>query len=276
MNGINLEKHFSLNSSKLVQEICDPVLSSIGITYFNYIKIYNHDCSRELLTNNADWINHFYKNGLYNSVGAVDVEHLLPKGYFLWSEMDVKDPIYLQGRDFFNIDHGISFVIKRDDITYLYIFASNQEQHAINNFYLGNIDLLQRFIHHFTDKGQSLIKEAEQNRIFLPNPQILDINRVNNRIISEDLRQEFLKATPVSRYFLLNEWDDLYLTTKQAECARLMAKGLTSKQIAKQMDISFRTVEKYTLDIRQKIQDKAQGPLTKDRLLQILRHSNIY
>ena len=41
MNGINLEKHFSLTSSKFVQEICNPLLASIGITYFNYIKIYN-------------------------------------------------------------------------------------------------------------------------------------------------------------------------------------------------------------------------------------------
>ncbi len=36
---VNLEKHFSLNSSNLVKKICDPLLQSIGITYFNYIKI---------------------------------------------------------------------------------------------------------------------------------------------------------------------------------------------------------------------------------------------
>ena len=65
-----------------------------------------------MLTNNSDWIDYFYKNALDASVGAVDIEHLLPKGYFLWSEMDTKDPIYLQGRDIFNIDNGVSFVIK--------------------------------------------------------------------------------------------------------------------------------------------------------------------
>lgn len=275
MNGMSLEKHFSLNSSNHVQEICDQILNSIGITYFNYIKIYNNDCSRELLTNNADWINHFYQNGLYHSIGAVDVEHLLPKGYFLWSEMDEKDPIYLQGRDFFNIDNGISFVIKRQDITYLYIFASKREQHAINNFYLGNLDLLQRFIHYFTDKGQNLIKEAGKNRIHLPNPQLVNPHRVNNIILSDKQRKGFLEATPVNRYFLLNESDDLYLTTKQAECASLLAKGLTSKQMAKHMNISFRTVEKYVLDVRHKIQEATNSSLTKERLIQSLRHANI-
>lgn len=125
MVSINLEKHHALTSSNSVRELFNPILGSIGITYFNYIKIYNSDCSRELLTNNPEWIDHFYKNALFNSIGAVDIEHLLPKGYFLWSELDSKDPIYLQGRDFFNIDNGISFVIKRKDVTYLYIFASS-------------------------------------------------------------------------------------------------------------------------------------------------------
>ena len=175
MHGISLEKHHAMGSSQYIKEICDPVLNSIGISYFNYIKIYNHDCSRELLTNNADWINHFYKHALYNSIGAIDIEHLLPKGYFLWSELNDKDPIYLQGRDFFNIDHGITFVIKRHDVTYLYIFAANKDQYEINNFYAGNIDLLQRFIHYFTDKGHQLIKEAEKNRIYLPTPQQVNI-----------------------------------------------------------------------------------------------------
>jgi hypothetical protein len=153
-------------------------------TYFNYIKIYHNDCSRELLTNNADWIDHFYKNALYDTVEAIDIEHLLPKGYFLWAEMDKASPVYLQGRDFFNIDHGISFVIKRADVTYLYIFGANRENHEINHFYAGNIDLLQRFIHFFTDQAQEILKAAEENKIYLPSPQKINAKRVNNIVLS--------------------------------------------------------------------------------------------
>ena len=224
MNGISLEKHYALSSSHNIKELFNPILHSIGITYFNYIKIYNEDCSRELLTNNPEWIDHFYKNALFNSIGAIDIEHLLPKGYFLWSELDHKDPIYLQGRDFFNIDNGISFVIKRHDVTYLYIFSASKEKYEINNFYVGNIDLLQRFIHYFNDQARSLIQEASNHRIFLPDQQIINATRVNNIVISEQIREQFLEKTQVSRYFLLNESDNLYLTKKQADCARLLAK----------------------------------------------------
>jgi hypothetical protein len=275
MTNINLEKHHALLSSVYIKELFNPLLESIGITYFNYIKIYNDDCSRELLTNNPEWISHFYKNSLFNSIGAVDIEHLLPKGYFLWSELDCKDPIYIQGRDFFNIDNGISFVIKRKDVTYLYIFASSKDRYEINNFYIGNIDLLQRFIHYFTDKGQLLIKEAEKNRIYLPSHQYVNHDRVNNIILSEKIREDFFEQTKVNRYFLLNESDNLYLTNKQAECAKMITNGLTSKQIAKEMKISYRTVEGYCTDIKDKLQESLKISLNKSQLIQILRHSNI-
>lgn len=275
MNGVNLENHFSLSSSNNVKEICDSSLNLLGISYFNYIKIYNHDGSRELLSNNPDWIDHFYKNSLFNSIGAVDVEHLIPKGYFLWSEMDVADPIYLHGRDFFNIDHGITFVIKRKDVTYLYIFASQKNNHEINNFYVGNIDLLQRFIHYFNDKAQKLMKEAVRNRIYLPTSQKINVERENNICLSNKLREQFLEDTAVNRYFLLNEKDDLFLTKKQAQCATFITKGYGSKYIAKQMNISHRTVEGYVIDIKSKLEHSLNEKLTKEEIIQILSRSNI-
>ena len=275
MNGINLANNFALTSSALIKEICDPLLNSIGITYFNYVKIYNQDCSREMLTNNPEWTDHFYKNALYNSVGAIDVEHLLPKGYFLWSEMDSKDPIYLQGREYFNIDNGITFVVKRKEVTLLYIFAANRDNHAINNFYACNLNLFHRFIHYFTDKAQHIIKKAEKNRVYLPIPQTINTDRVNNIIISEKLREEFLKNTYVSRYYLLNESDELYLTPKQADYASLFIKGFTAKQIARHMDVSFRTVEGHIQDIKVKIQESLNEILTKEELIKILRSANI-
>lgn len=275
MKDLNLEKHFSLSSSQDIKHLFDPVLNSIGITYFNYIKIYNEDCSRELLTNNAGWIDHFYKNSLYNSVGAIDVEHLMPKGYFLWSELNEKDPIYIQGREYFNIDNGISFVIKRSDVTYLYIFAATREKHDINNFYVANIDLLQRFIHYFNDQARSLIQEASQHRIYLPSQQTVNHERVNNIVLSEQIREQFLEQTQVNRYFLLNESDSLYLTKKQADCARLFARGATSKNIAKDMSLSPRTVEGYIQEIKNKLQETLGKNLTKEHLVHILRHSNL-
>jgi DNA-binding CsgD family transcriptional regulator len=275
MDGINLSKHHALSSSSIIKDLFNPILQSIGITYFNYLKIHNSDSSRELLTNNPHWIEHFYKNQLYNSLACIDIEHLKPKGYFLWSEVDTKDPAYLHGKDYFNIDHGITFIIKRKEFTYLYIFASGKEHFYLNNFYLSNIDLLQHFIHYFNDQAKLLIQEASQNKIYLPQKQIIPSDTIEYASLHQNIRKNFLEKTKVDRYFLLNQADDLYLTKKQVECAKLLSKGFSSKIIAKELNISPRTVEGYLYELKNKLEHSFDKKLSKHQLIQFLNASNV-
>lgn len=274
MSGINLTGHHALSSSIDVDGICSP-LKDIGITYFNYIKVYNDDGSRELLTNNALWIDHFYNNSLFQSTGAVDIEHLLPKGYFLWSEMDCSDPIYSQGRESFNIDNGVSFVEKFPEFTMLYIFASERNNHKINNFYVRNCDLFKRFMYYFNDKAKSLRQEASKNRIYLPERQEIITDRLNTINISQKQKNLFFDETSVSKYFLFGDRADLYLTKKQAECAAYMAIGATSKECAKELDLSFRTVEEHLADIKTKIFEATGEKVSKKEMVTFLRGKGI-
>ncbi|KTD48658.1 Bacterial regulatory protein, luxR family [Legionella rubrilucens] len=274
MKGINLERHHALQSAHNVQEICSPALKLLGVSYFNYIKVYNDDCSRELLASHAPWIKHFYENALFQSACIVDIEHLLPKGFYLWTELDKKDPAYFQGRDF-NIDNGISFVSKTAKATYIYIFASTPAQYGMNNFYIANIDLLQRFIHYFNDKAKPLIDEASKNRIILPEQQSISPNKINYLSLSDKARGQFLEETKVERYFLFNESQDLYLTRKQGLCASLLVKGYTSKQIAKEVNISHRTVEGYFLKMKNKMEESLKRTLSKNQIIQILQQAQI-
>jgi predicted DNA binding protein len=275
VTGLELKNHFSLTSSFEVDALCKPALSSIGVSYFNYIKIYNDDGSRELLTNNNAWIDHFYKNSLFVSAGAIDVEHLLPKGFFLWSELDGDDPIYSQGRESFNIDNGISFVIKREDVTYLYIFASTRDNYRINNFYLRNIDLFKRFIMYFNDKASDLIKDASENRIYLPDKQIIQEDRLNRISISKEVRESFFRHTEIEKFYLKTESDSLYLTKKQAECAFYLIAGATAKQCAQEMNISFRTVESYLSAIKEKVFEATGRRQNKEELIKCLKSSGV-
>lgn len=273
MEGINLQHHFSLNSANEVKQLCSP-LSSLGVTYFNYLKIYP-DGSRELLTTNASWIEHFYSNALYASVGAIDIEHLLPKGYFLWSELNGDDPIYNEGREFFNIDNGVSFVNRRKDATYLYIFASNRENHQITNFYLRNIDLFKRFIQYFHNSGADLIAGAAKNKIILPDQQIICSDRIKIIEAADKLRKEFYHNTKVDKFFLLSESDQVYLTLKQAQCAAYLAAGATAKETGLALKLSPRTVETHIIAIKEKV--KSLGiDLGRVNLIHFLRASGVH
>lgn len=55
-----------------------------------------------------------------------------------------------------------------------------------------------------------------------------------------------------SRYYLKGKYRKIYLTSREAECAFYMLQGKTSKETAKKLNISYRTVE----DILQKIKNK--------------------
>ncbi len=269
MKGINLKNHFALISSYEVEQICAPILKPIGITYFNYIKIYK-DGSRELLTNNAAWIGHFYSNALFETTAIVDIEYLLPKGYFLWSELKNDDKAYVQGRELFNIDNGISFVVKKKEATLLYIFASTANNYSINNFYIRNIDLLKRFILYFCDKSSFLLKKIAENRIILPHKQIINNDRLNTVNITKQERERFLRNTQIDRFFIMNLDEDIYLTKREAECVFLMLDGQTAKQIAEYLNISYRTVETHYKNAKDKLNCS-----TKEELNKILKDSNI-
>lgn len=192
MPTLNLNNHFSLTSAQEVNNICYASLNAIGVSYFNYIKIYN-DSSRELLTNNADWIDFFYKRKLYQTVAVINIEHLLPKGYFLWTELESNDPAYVHSRELFNIDNGISFVEKTKDVTILYIFGSTRSNYQINNFYIRNIELFKRFILYFKDKGEKLLNMAKNNKIILPEKQIIHKKFENNSLSAQN-RNKFIKS----------------------------------------------------------------------------------
>lgn len=260
MSNLILTNHFSLTSAVEVNNICHEPLNSIGISYFNYIKIYN-DSSRELLTNNPGWIDFFYKNKLYKTAGVISIEHLLPRGYFLWSELENDDPAYTHGRDFFNIDNGISFVEKTKEATILYIFASTRSNYIINNFYLRNIDLFRRFILYFNDKADKLIRKAKNNKIILPEKQVINRRRLDKNILSKDEKNAFLRSTLINKFTIINKGEQIQLTRREAESAAYMVNGYTAKEIAKILGVSFRTIEKFNIKVKEKLLYKTKQEL---------------
>lgn len=271
---MDLRNHFSITSHTELDQICGP-LKKLGITYFNYLNIYHDDHRRALLCNRPDWIAHFYNEAFYQTAGAINVEHLLPKGYFLWDELDQQDAVYDHSRSHFQIDHGITFVVKKATSTQLYIFATNSQATHMNHFYVHHLDLLKRFMLYFHDKGAPLINDAEKNCIFLPEKQSVDQSIHTNSTLTEAQRACFFSETEMKRYHLIHNDQTIYLTKKQAQCAAFLAAGATSKLCAKKMGISPRTVEDYFEAIKLKLCTIANKRLTKTEVIDFLKINEV-
>jgi len=66
------------------------------------------------------------------------------------------------------------------------------------------------------------------------------------------------------------------LTKKQAECAAYLAAGITAKKTAKALGISFRTVESYINNIKEKIFQITNTKPTKEELIKFIKESGIH
>jgi DNA-binding CsgD family transcriptional regulator len=59
---------------------------------------------------------------------------------------------------------------------------------------------------------------------------------------------------PIRRkYYLGDQFPEIYLTQREAECSYWVIRGLTNKQVADQMQLSPRTIEYYLRNIRCKL-----------------------
>ena len=235
-------------SGRDITEICKP-LKKFGITSFNYVKTY-HDGSQVNLANTTEWLEYFYKNEFYQ-IGAFERHpSKYESGSALWSQLSGQKVFY-DARQYFNIDNGITIIEKQLDSCDFYYFGTTADNRNIVNFYLNNIDLLKRFILYFKDRANLIIKQANENRIILPNHFEQHVTPDESEIyMLEKFKKEFLKETAIKNFALTGELEGEVLTNKQLNCITYLIEGKTAKEIAKVIGISYRTVEGHIIKLK--------------------------
>jgi DNA-binding CsgD family transcriptional regulator len=281
MNIILPNNHLSLTSQNDMDEICKP-LKSLGITFFNYIKNYQ-DGSQITLANAAYWIRHFYDHKLYTIGTYENNPDDYYSGYGLWSTL-VHETISEHARNL-NIDHGITLIQKCKGNSEFYCFGTTRENDKIVNFYLNNIDLLQRFVFYFKDKAAHLINLAEKdkNRIMIPNhyENKLDIPIITRfgkslSYFSQKLRKEFIKNTKISHYTIaIKNLGNIKITGKELECIAYLLQDKTVNAISAYLAVSPRTVEDHLNHLKTKLGCRNKTELKK-RLAEYFDFLDLY
>ena len=249
--------------------ICIPLIKR-GITSFNFVRTYN-DGSQINLANTPEWLEYFYKNEFYQ-IGAFERHpSKYESGYALWPHLSGQK-IFYDARSYFNIDNGITIIEKQKDSCDFYYFGTTSDNSSIISFYLSNIDLLKRFILYFKEQAHSIISKANQNKIILPNHfenhenptgsenYIIDSSTINK------IRNDFIQETPIKKFWLNGKLEGEYLTEKQIDCVILLIEGKSAKEIAKILDLSFRTVEGHLHKIKEKLNCNNKSELIKKLL----------
>jgi DNA-binding CsgD family transcriptional regulator len=261
------QNHITMTSGTDINEICKPLLP-LGITFFHYVRNYQ-DRSQINLSTNPDWVKHFLAQELYAFATYNNDLSDYYSGYGLWSTI-VHDTISYHASQYFNADHGITLIQKGKGINEFYCFGATKNNDKIINFYLNNIDLLQRFALYFREKASKILEEAEKNHKIIidypykdPTPLIVRFNKP----VDSQLRKEFIHSTKINHYQLQTEEGPIVITGKEIECIMKILQGKTINTMTQQLSRSRRTIEDHMNNIMKKFNCHTQIQL-KEKLLE--------
>lgn len=217
-----------------VNEICAPLKNHLEIIHFGYNKLF-HDGGEIDLGVRPELIQNYRDQELYRYGAYWCQPGSYQTGFVLWSQLTTHQKI-ISTRERFQIGDGITFINKLNDGVEFFHFATTPQNKRMILFYLNNLDLLENFTRYFKDKASQLITEAEENKFYIPGEFSSD--QSSNVLKDEILRNHFLKD--ISLESVENK-----LSQRQKECLYFLVKGMTYKEISKQMNLSPKTVEHY-------------------------------
>jgi hypothetical protein len=148
MANFNIEKYLQSLHLDEVKQLCKPLEEHFGLTSFVYRKNYI-DGTEINISNQPEWVEHFYTNNNLIKESVFDKHpDNYQSGFVLWSQLEGHQEILTRAKAF-NIDHGMTIVKKVADGLELCYFGTRDANPEIVNYYLNNIDLLERFILYF-------------------------------------------------------------------------------------------------------------------------------
>lgn len=246
-----INHHPSYSNPQDIADICKP-LSALDITYFCHANMDKQGQFSAIGTNPL-FGEQYIQNEYYNH--DIHTAEDNPFGNFV-----IWDNISLSGKSYemdkvakeFGIDHAFTIIEDSDNGSHYYHFASATKSTAFNQVYINNIDLLKLFIKQFNLQiNQSKILSKANDIKFAT-----DINKAgfstneHGLLLSTEGRSNFIRFIKDKLPNKISA-DMLTLSPKRLECFMLLIKGHSAKEIAQQLNISYRTVEHHITTIRQ-------------------------
>lgn len=243
----------SLTSAPLVQQICNP-LKTLGINFFNFVRFYNNN-TITVLTTNPEWHYHFLVTQTLGSFQAKNFK----SGIYLWS--DFMPSQILNDATQFNLNNLIQFQESYQSYCDFYTYGTETKNSSTFAFYLNNLEILKKFNQYFLKQAQDLFSTVDKKRLIIPtelikpqNQDLLCLPSLGN-VQKEFERELFIKQ--------MDQQHKLALTKQEFACLRELAKGIPVKEVARVLNISYRTVEKHLENARKRYNGISKTQLIK-------------
>ncbi len=244
------KNHVSIKFAPYMLELSKEIFQRYGITGYVHTRMY-HDYSRFTLTTDADWFNHAVEKGYYQYTRLDRHPSCYKSGYFLWDAWSKDCPSYQivvkDAEDNYNGGRGFTILKAEKEWVDKFEFSSETRNYWINQFYLNNIDLLENFVSSYKERAKELIEFAHNNRFKF----MFDVDLSHE--YSDTMLPSHILAALSSKD--QDKKIELYpsFTKRELECLNWLIKGKFVPDIAIILNRSHRTIEKFILTIKEKL-----------------------
>jgi DNA-binding CsgD family transcriptional regulator len=224
------------------------LLKEFNITTFSYLKFLKNGQMIHI-SNQKKWLEYYVNNALYNDTKRYTREIRMvqrkEKKFFL--RLPTNNYSFEKIMHDFGLCYGISFYQEFDDYVEMFGFATDSTNSNIMELYINDIEFLKRFSIFFKDKGKELIDHNDKEKLITPD------NSPNwvQPLLTQGDRQRFLMGT-ATKHFPISA--NTFLSLREAQCLYYSLKGSCTKNTARKLNISPRTVESYLSQVKVKSQ----------------------
>ena len=222
-----------------INKICASFFKNTGLTYYNFVRIYN-DNSRISLCTNKKWHDYFLKQDKKHiNLETTEDGASLKVIWDCLSNMK-NNKLIVDAREMFNIDHGCTLIKNFEGYIEYHYFATETGNDHVNMMYINEDAKLHRFITYFKQEAAPLISGSKK------------LEFKNTKFWHGKDRQKIYEKEK-QRIHLEGKYSGIYLTRRQAQVFKQTAEGKTTKQIARQLDIGAATVETHIKSLKLKL-----------------------
>jgi len=267
---ISVDNHKNISLADNIAQISEPILSHTDVTAFGHIRLFK-DGSRLELATHGDWLEHHFQQEYHSHSPMLECTAFKQFNILIWDQCE-SNILMQDARENFDLCHGISIIKSRKTYMDIFNFVSSHEHWYINNWYLNNISVLQRFISHYKDASAALINTTKPYVLDKPLAADFQLRELHQNVFDRPVESgntnELMRKTILKRWQCQNN-KNFYLTQAEIKCIYHLMQGLTAKSIARELNISHRTVETHVKRIRNKL-----GVTNKTDLIKYMKRTS--
>lgn len=253
LNWKEIVQNYIIKHSNQIRKITQPLRDHFGIGYFTYHRIDNNG-KYTVLVDRPDWAEHYVNEKIFINDPYLRNSAVYQSGICLIESHgsdEYKNTIRKAGKNVLDMDVAAILIQKKEDSTEFFGFSGNQKTCCLEKLYLNEPHLLTSFALYFKNNLSSILLEMEEEANFLFDLKGHDFfhEQPIHPEITSNARLSYLLDIGMKKE--IEQTSKLSLREKQ--CLKLLIQDKTAKDIAISLGLSFRTIEFYFENIKNKL-----------------------